>query len=342
MAAQPLRFIVPAHEDGVRLDRFLHGRLAESETAPLSRTAVAAMVESGSVSVRGVVAEKVKPSLKLSSGSEVTVVIGPVAATDLPPNPQIDFELIHEDEDLAVISKPPGLATHPQMISDGSTLASGLVARFGPSLPLGGGSALRPGIVHRLDAETSGVMVIAKSEAAMTQLKAQFATSSVKKKYLALVAPAPDWDHRACAASIARDPFRPQAVRPDKEGRAAHTEFEVQEKFEGFSRVSCSPRTGRTHQIRIHLSLLGHPVVCDKLYGGKQGATKLLLSELMPTGVNPVRGDRVLLDRHALHAMRIAFVHPVSGQEMAFEAELPEDLEGVLMALRIHRRRESV
>jgi len=330
--------VVTAAQDGMRLDKFLVAALGQEQG--VSREALIRLIQEGAVAVHGVAAGKVKPSLRLGVGQVVVLSYEgqAVAPTELVSNPGIDFELLYEDSALAVIGKPAGLATHPQRLDDDSSLASGLIARFGRDLPLAGDSPLKPGIVHRLDAETSGTMVIAKTAEAMASLKKQFREHTVEKRYMAIVTGAPEWDTIACGQPIARDPSRPHGVRIQADGHPARTDFEVAERFRGYARVTARPHTGRTHQIRVHLAHLGFPVVCDKLYRGKSGgAAELRLSELMPEGTTPFRGDRVLLDRHGLHALRLGFTHPQNGERMTVEAPVPEDLDGTQMALRIHR-----
>lgn len=335
---EPLQFTVPPADDGIRLDKFLAAAMASGESGQ-SREQVIALIKSGAVSVTGLSPSKIKPALRLSGGSIVTLPQDHLRAAPAGqiPNPAIDFLLLHEDDQLAVISKPAGIATHPQRLDDDSSLASGLLARFGPDLPLASGSPFKPGIVHRLDADTSGAMVIAKTQAALDALKLQFREHTVEKRYFALVHGVPDWDTISCGQPISRDPSRPQAVRIQAGGHPARTDFEVAERFNGFARITARPHTGRTHQIRIHLAHLGFPVICDRLYRGKSGASRLLLSDLMPEGTRPHRGDRVLLDRQGLHAIRLGFSHPTTGERVVYEAPLPDDLEGTLMALRIHR-----
>lgn len=363
---QPLTFTVPPADDGIRLDKFLAGALAATESGQ-SREHVIGLIKSGAVAVSQTPQAKVKPALRLTANATVSLTRSPTTETPtaLTPNPAIDFLLLYEDDQLAVISKPAGIATHPQRLDDESSLASGLLARFGPNLPLASGSPFKPGIVHRLDAETSGVMVIAKTQAALDTLKLQFREHSVEKRYFAIVHGVPDWDTISCGQPISRDPSRPQAVRIQSGGHPARTDFEVAERFNGFARITARPHTGRTHQIRIHLAHLGFPVICDRLYRGKAGGMRpgkhdgprvgqhdgprpgrmegqqLLLSDLMPEGTRPHRGDRVLLDRQGLHAIRLGFSHPGTGERMVFEAPLPDDLEGTLMALRIHRGRSA-
>ncbi len=342
-----IQFTIAPHDAGQRLDAVLVRLLAEaaergelSLPAP-SRSELRRWFERDLVQVSDPnrpEPKPAKPAQDAAAGAVVTVELPAPPPVRLAPDPSIEWECLFEDEQLAVINKPAGLVVHPQRITDTGTLANGLVARYGDALPLADEAGLMPGIVHRLDADTSGAIVIARTEQALVNLKAQFRARTVQKHYLAVAHGAPEWEQIDANFLLARDPYRGESMRVDNSGRPAHTRFRVLQKFNGFTLIEADLKTGRTHQIRVHLAHLGHPVVCDRLYGGKAGATQLTLLDIAPPGFEPAAGDRIIIDRQALHAARLSFDHPANAKRLNFEAQLPDDLEGLLMALRIHRQ----
>jgi 23S rRNA pseudouridine1911/1915/1917 synthase len=196
------------------------------------------------------------------------------------------------------------------------------------------GGPTRPGIVHRLDRDTSGVIVVAKTDQAHFHLAGQFEARTVEKEYFALVRGRPDRDRDQVDLAIGHHPHQREkmAARQDEpDSRPARTFYEVVERFDGFAAIRCRPKTGRTHQIRVHLASIGCPVLCDRLYGGQ---AELRLNEVARHEIQP---DRVLLDRQALHAQRLRLVHPSSGAPIEFSAPLPRDLSETLAALRQYR-----
>jgi 23S rRNA pseudouridine1911/1915/1917 synthase len=262
-------------------------------------------------------------------GQIVTVDPAAVPATREVPAPApapvpVEFGVLYEDAQVIVIGKPPGLSVHrPEgRRGDGSiNLADLAVERFGP-LSLAGGED-RPGIVHRLDRETSGVMVLARTDEAMHFLKAQFRARTVEKEYRAITFGVPRFDSDWIDRNLAPNPQRGDRMIVVQEGgREAQTYYEVVERFDGFSHLRCRPKTGRTHQIRVHLQSIGHSLVADRLYRSRnvQGRT-------MPQ-------DAPVPDRHALHARMLAFDHPVTRERLVFEAPIPADLEALLAWLR--------
>ena len=226
---------------------------------------------------------------------------------------------------------------HPAKGHWAGTLASALVHHFQELSQYGGPS--RPGIVHRLDRDTSGVIVVAKTDLAHERLAAQFKDRKVQKEYLAIVTGNPDRDRDAINHPIGAHPTQREkmALRSDHEtNRPAETFYEVQERYTGFALVKAFPKTGRTHQIRLHLASIGCPVLCDKLYGGRAQITMAELRQITrQKHLSPeIDGDTILLDRQALHAHRLTLTHPTSGEELEFSAEPPEDFQQALGALR--------
>jgi len=307
--------LVPLDVTGVRIDQWLVSQLRDA-----SRVRVRQLIEQGKVLVNGRIP---KPSLKLR-GDEQIVISGRIK---LPPlkafSEDIPLDVIYEDADLAVVNKPAGMTVHAGSGKDeaGSkgTLVNALLHRFG-SLPEVGG-ALRPGIVHRLDKETSGLIIVAKTDAAHRELARQFAARRVKKTYVALVHGWMKKDHGTVNAPISRDQVRRARMttrggRKGRPGRSAITHWRVLKQVEGkygkFSLLEVQIETGRTHQIRVHLSSIGHPVVGDALYG----ATRKI----------PGYGRTASLERNFLHAAAIEFIHPSTGKALALEQPMPGEL----------------
>jgi 23S rRNA pseudouridine1911/1915/1917 synthase len=272
-----------------------------------------------------------KPAYRLRPGQQVSVVL-PEIPRQSPRPEDIPLDVLYEDQDLVVINKPPGMVVHPARGHWSGTLAGALQFRFGPGLSQSGGPT-RPGIVHRLDRDTSGVILVARNDQAHHKLAAQFQNRSVEKEYFAIVAGVPgrDRDFIDCAIGVHPLQREKMAIRRDDEaGRAAQTFYEVLERFDGFAAVKVLPKTGRTHQIRVHLGHVGCPVLCDRQYGGRARLTR---GEIRRDPAD----DLVLLARQALHARRLRFLHPSTGQPMEIQSPLPADLEGVLAELRQFR-----
>lgn len=316
MTPATLRLAVPATDDGARLDVFLTARIADC-----SRSALRRFILDGRVSVEGKPAQK--PGQALKSGMRVEVELpDPVPSALLPES--IAITIVHEDDALAVIDKPAGLVVHPGHGRRDGTLVNALLGRGMALAPLGGAS--RPGIVHRLDMDTSGLLVVAKTDEAHRALSLAFAQRRVRKVYRALV-----WGRLLPAngvieRGIGRSRANPTRMAVDTPGaRAAHTTYETIESLPGFTLLRVAIATGRTHQIRVHLTALHHAVVGDTRYGG--AAWKGMRD---PHKRNAVRAFR----RLALHASRLAFVHPVSGEQVSFHSPLPEELEALLRTLR--------
>ena len=323
-------FTVEAAEAGQRLDRYLAG-VADG----LSRTRLKGLIESGCVSIDEKVATGVVT--KVREGQVVCVTV-PEAAPAEPLGEKIPLNVVFEDDALIVIDKPVGLVVHPAAGHESGTLVNALIAHCGDSLS-GIGGVRRPGIVHRLDKDTSGLLVVAKTDVAHQVLADLFAdhgrTLSLTRDYLAFVWGQLDRSGGVINAPLGRHPWHreKQAVVSEEKGREAVTHFVVEETFgrdkDGRALVSllrCSLETGRTHQIRVHLAHIGHPLLGDQLYGMGFKTKIALLPE-------KAREKVELLHRQALHATSLGFDHPVTGEEMLFESTLPGDLASLRRVL---------
>jgi 23S rRNA pseudouridine1911/1915/1917 synthase len=300
--------VVEAPAAGERLDRWLAARVAD-----LSRARLQALISDGHVLVQGAPR---KPSHRVVAGERIDVDIPPLPAEELEPEP-IALTVVHEDEHVLVIDKPAGLVVHPGAGHARGTLAAAVLAHAPQTAGVGG--PRRPGVVHRLDKDTSGLLVLAKTARAYESLTAQLAERSVSRVYLAV-------SHGRLTATtvridtpIGRDPRdrKRMAVRPAGQGRRAVTHVRVLERPGAFTYLEARLETGRTHQIRVHLASLGHPVAGDAVYGGRR-----------------LRPVPVPLEGLALHATALAFVHPVSQARMEFRSPLPARIERLLSHLR--------
>lgn len=308
-----LSWTAPAEEATRRLDRAL-GRLLAPD---YSRSYLTALLVDGVLQVDG---RTVKPSYRLAGGELVEGQLGE-PATGLPKPQEMDLEILFEDEHLIAVSKPVGMIVHPGGGTRSGTLVNGLLARY-PELARVG-QAERPGIVHRLDRQTSGVLVVARSNDAARELVGQFKARTVKKEYAAFVWGVmpfdSDWIDLPLGPNKKRPPLR--AVDPE-EGQPASTFYEVRARYGVATRLAVFPRTGRTHQIRVHLEHLGFPVIADPQYGrqareafGRWKAERREAELPVPT-----------IQRCALHAGKIAFKHPATGEDLTVESPLPEDM----------------
>jgi 23S rRNA pseudouridine1911/1915/1917 synthase len=322
LSGEPIEVEVAPAQAGLRLDTFL-----ALEFTSYSRTHLRRVINAGAVKVgsRGG-----KASLKLHAGDRVTVWLPPMPREG--PHPEdIPLEILYEDEHLTAINKPPGMVVHPARGHWTGTLTSALQHHFDQLSSIGGPT--RPGIVHRLDRDASGVIVVAKNDQAHLRLASQFQDRSLRKEYLAIVAGRPDRDRDQIDLPIGLHPYQREkmAVRKDDaSSRPAQSFYEVQERFDGYALLRIVPKTGRTHQIRVHLASIHCPVLCDRQYGGR---AQLLRGEVR----RDPKDETLLLSRQALHAARLEISHPQSGQPLVFEAPLPEDLERVLEELRVYR-----
>jgi 23S rRNA pseudouridine1911/1915/1917 synthase len=300
---------------GVRLDRFLALRLLQ-----LSRARIQALIEDGAVRVDGAPA---KASLRLRAGVTIEVVV-PEPAPAVPVAEDIPLTVVHDDARFLVVDKPAGLVVHPGAGAAAGTLVNALLFQVRDLSGVGG--VLRPGIVHRLDKGTSGLIVVAKDDAAHRALSAQFAARDVRKEYVAVVHGVPAPASGTIDRPIGRDPVHRRRMAVDApRARAARSTYAVRERLDGASLVDVRIHTGRTHQIRVHLHSLGHPIAGDELYGGRR----------TPSSRRPeARAALAAFPRPALHAARLAFRHPGTGEPLAFESALPPDLQALLAALR--------
>jgi 23S rRNA pseudouridine1911/1915/1917 synthase len=289
-----------------RLDRLIAVELPE-----LSRTQVQRLIEDGFVTVDTAVITK--PAVRLAGPAQVHVRIPPAAPSSHQPE-DIPLDIVYEDSDLLVINKPAGMVVHPAAGHAGGTLVNAVLGHD-PDLE-GVGDEQRPGIVHRLDKDTSGLILVAKNDVAHRELQRQFKEREVTKTYVALLDGHPPTDTGRIEAAIGRDlrNRKQMAIVPLAHGRAATTEYQVVEKFHDHTLVEAHPLTGRTHQLRLHFAYLKCPIAGDTIYGR--------------------RHSTVPLKRHFLHAARLQFTLPGSGQPVEFEAPLPPELQRVLRTLR--------
>lgn len=327
-AAQTHCFEVDEEHQGERLDVFLTARLPVA-----SRVRIRRGIDAGEARVAGTVR---KASFRLKPGQQVEFKLPPPLADGPAPEP-IELAILYEDDAIAIVDKPPGMVVHPAKGHWSGTLASALVHHFGQLSEQGGPT--RPGIVHRLDRDTSGVIIVAKTDQAHENLSEQFQARTVRKEYLALVAGCPDRDRDLIDHPIGDHPSQREkkALRADHTtSRPAQTFYEVEQRFPGVSLVRAFPKTGRTHQIRLHLVSIRCPVMCDKLYGGRSQLTMGELRTLCRAKhlADDVADDKVLIARQALHAHSLSFTHPVSGEQVQFTAPLPDDMQGLLDVLR--------
>ena len=321
---EPLEFVAAETDIGKRLDVFLTEQLPAHSRVQLRRVIVG-----GGVKVDGLGR---KVAFKLTGGERVTVVLPDMPTAGAQPE-NIPLEVLYEDEHLLAVNKPPFMVVHPARGHWSGTLASALAFHFDQLSTAGGPT--RPGIVHRLDRDTSGVMVIAKKDPIHFALADQFEQRETEKEYLAIVLGGPDRDRDWISQPIAPHPYQREkmAIRPGHpEAREATTFYEVVERFDGFACLKLLPKTGRTHQLRVHLAHLKHPVLCDRLYGGRAQITRGEIERRR-------EDDVILLNRQALHARRLKIRHPITQQPLEFEAPIPADIQGVLDALRQFRRR---
>ena len=316
VSADDLTITAPPDAAGQRLDAFLSARLAEASRAHIQRA-----IEGGGVMVDG---RTVKSSYRLRGGEEIQVELPEAAPLEAAPEP-IPLAILYEDGEVIVVNKPAGMVMHPGAGVSSGTLANALVYHFGQLSHAPG--ALRPGIVHRLDVGTSGLVVVAKTDRAHLALAAQFEGRSVSKSYLALVYGRVARDEGRVEAPIGRDPRHrvKMAVRPAGEGRPALTLYRARERFAEFTLLEVEIKTGRTHQIRVHLAHLNPPVVGDAAYDSGRS------NNLKPP---QVRAAVARLGRPFLHAARLGFAHPDGGQALEFSAPLPPELTEFLDFIR--------
>lgn len=316
---------VRQHGLGARLDQYLAGMFSD-----FSRSVIQKIIEAGHVTVNEAT---VKPSYKVRDQDHIHIQLPP-PTHDLPRPEDIPLDVLYEDEHLAVINKPFDMVVHPAKGHWSGTLANALAFRFSQLSNLNGD--YRPGIVHRLDRDTSGVILIAKEEATHRDLSMQFERRKVYKEYVAITAGVLDRDSDYIERRIGHhrhDRVKMTVTDDEDEGKDACSFYEVIERFQGYTLCRIQPRTGRTHQIRVHLASIGCPVLADKIYSGRDC---FRLSDLVVD--LPASADEMLMPRQALHAHRLRFVHPRLGEAISAVAPLPDEFEKTLAALRKHRK----
>jgi 23S rRNA pseudouridine1911/1915/1917 synthase len=307
---ETLSFHVALEDVGVRLDSYLATRIEGWSRARLQR-----LIEAEDVLVN---AKPAKPSYKLRQRDELEVELTAPPSTSFAPE-AIPIEIIYEDETLVVVNKPAGLVVHPAAGIHSGTLANALAYHF-QQLP-DSGAGVRPGIVHRLDKATSGLLVVAKTEAALEHLSDQFRDRTVFKSYVALVHGQVKTDSGRIDQPLARDPTNRTRMAVVRAGRSALSIYRVRQRFNRFTLLDVELKTGRTHQIRVHLAWLKHPVVADETYGAGRDNT---IQDVK------VRARIRSLGRHFLHAERLAFTHPKTNERVEFSSPLPAELSELL------------
>ncbi len=293
------RIIAEASDEGTRLDVFI------SQKLNISRNAATALIESGGVF-------GLKKNYKVTEGDEIEVTLPELKAADIEPE-DIPLDIVYEDDDLLVINKARGMVVHPAAGHFSGTLVNALMHHCGSSLS-GINGVMRPGIVHRLDKDTSGVMLVAKTDFAHNSLAEQIKEHSVRREYHTVVIGGLPEEAGTISAPIGRHRTdRKRMAVTELNSREAVTHYSVIERYSGFTYASCLLETGRTHQIRVHMSHIGHPVVGDEVYGAR---------------------DKLDLSGQCLHSKNVTFTHPRTGEKMYFETPLPEYFEKILLKLR--------
>lgn len=310
---ETLSFQIAPEDAAVRLDTFLAARIEGWSRARLQR-----LIEAEEVLVNG---KPAKPSYKLREHDELEVELAAPASASFAPEP-IPIDIIYEDETLVVVNKPAGLVVHPAAGIHSGTLANALAYHF-QQLP-DSGAGVRPGIVHRLDRDTSGLLVVAKTEAALENLSDQFRDRTVFKSYVALVHGRMPEASGRIDQPVARDPSNRTRMAVVRGGRSALSLYRVRQRFDRFTLLDVELKTGRTHQIRVHLAWLKHPVVADETYGA--GRDNTIQDAKLRAHVRN-------LGRHFLHAEKLAFTHPQTHERTEFSSPLPAELAALLTEL---------
>ena len=310
-------------QHGARLDRFVEAQHAVSQPK-LSRTYIQKLIREGAVTVNG---KASKPGYRLREGDQIAVTLPDARPLETVQPEPLPLDLLYEDSSLIVLNKPSGMLVHPAGGIYSGTLVNAFLAHCG-DLP-GIGGVQRPGIVHRLDKDTSGVLVTAKTDSAHRQLSAQFEAHTIRRKYLAVICGVPKAETGTINAPIRRSRRdRRKMTTTVVDGRHAITHYQVMEVYDRFSLLRLKLETGRLHQIRVHLSHIGHPVAGDAVYGG--GRRQALLS----TSSALVKEALAKLNRQALHAHTLGFSHPETDERLTFSAPMPADMQRLVDALR--------
>lgn len=312
------RFIVEKEQSGSRLDV-----LVTAQIPIISRSQAGRMISAGVIRVED---GQKKPGYRVKNGETVTgQLVEPVFLSFLPE--PIEIDIIYEDHALLAVNKPPGMVVHPAPGNPSGTLANALLYRWPEIADIGG--MPRPGIVHRLDKDTSGIMVVAKNTLVHRHLALQFKSRQVEKHYLAIVAGDVIDNAGEVNIPIGRHPVdRKKMSTTTRKGRAARTVWRVVARFEGVTLLRVDLKTGRTHQIRVHCAAMGHPVLGDPVYGFKKSGSRHISGRAFEITTGTV-------SRQMLHAHRLGLTHPETGKRVVFEAPIPDDMESVINRLRV-------
>lgn len=314
------RFETDPGQSALRIDKFLFNRLEST-----SRTRIQAAANAGNILVDG---KAVKPNYKVKPGEIIQIVLPQppreieLIAEDIP------LDIVYEDDDVVIVNKKPGMVVHPGYGNYTGTLINALMWHF-KDLPLFNTGEARPGLVHRIDKNTSGLLVIAKNEFALNHLARQFFDHSTGRKYTAIIWGAPEKDEDTIIGNIGRSPKDRKVMyvfKDGEEGKHAVTHYRVLERLGYVSLVECKLETGRTHQIRVHMSSINHPLFNDPEYGGD----RIIKGTTFTRYHQFVRNCFNLLPRQALHARYLSFDHPATGKRMEFETDLPDDMKAVI------------
>jgi len=325
------KFIVDENQTMIRLDRFLFDKIPN-----VTRNKIQEGIKNSQVFVNKKV---VKPSYKVKSKDIIEVeILKNIRPNDIEPE-NIKLDIIYEDRELLIVNKSAGMVVHPAHENWNGTLVNALVYHF-KNLPEMEGNEGRPGLVHRIDKETSGLLVIAKTNLAMESLAKQFKTHSIKRKYQALVWGVPKDKKGTINVNLGRslkDRRIVEGYADNTLGKKAITHYSVLETIHYISLVECELETGRTHQIRAHMKHIGHPIFCDKTYGGNI----IVKGNKFTNYKRFVENSFKLIDRQALHAKSLGFVHPKTKKEMWFDSELPHDIQEVISKWKKYERPEN-
>lgn len=327
LSTEPTEFVVKGRQNGKRLDAYLTARYSD-----FSRSVIQKVIDAGAVLVNG---QPTRASYRVRTEDVISIRLPDIG--DGTPTPEdIPLRIAYEDEAFVVVDKDPGIVVHPSKGNWSGTVVNGLQFHFDRLSSVGGRE--RPGIVHRLDRDTSGLLLVAKDDRVHGRLARQFEERTVKKEYLALVYGSPSRDGDYIQAPIGFHPTIREKMCVAKPeyggGREAATFCEVIERFDGYAFMRCKPETGRTHQIRVHLAHVGHPVIADKLYSSR---SHLTLADL--NGSTEAEARMPLIARQALHAHRLTLIHPYTNTPLTLESALPADMSRTIEALRAWRPR---
>ena len=314
------RFVIDPGQSLLRIDKFLSGRIEN-----VSRTRIQAAAQAGNILVNEVA---VKPNYRVKPEDVIQIVLpNPPREIELIPQ-DIPLDIVYEDDDVIVVNKKAGMVVHPAYGNYSGTLVNALMFHL-KDLPLFKTGEVRPGLVHRIDKNTSGLLLIAKNEFAQNRLASQFFNRTTGRRYLALVWGTPEPEEGTIIGHVGRNirDRKIMQVFPDGSiGKHAITHYRVIERFSYVSLIECRLETGRTHQIRVHLSYIGHPLFNDEEYGGN----RILKGTTFTKYQQFVRNCFEILPRQALHAQSLAFNHPVTGERLSFDSELPDDMKQVI------------